>query len=83
MSDEQDALARVRKNSMVDGRGTVEAALLQDGDSAAKNMWENVQAIRREVVQKKTGALKAIDAEYAEKIKEAEAQYALIVSISR
>ncbi len=83
MSDENDALSRVRKNSMIDGRGTVEAALLQDDDSAAKNMWENIQALRREVVQKKTDALKAIDAEYNEKIKEAEAQYALIVSISR
>lgn len=75
-------LKSTRKQAMADGSKVSESALLAE-DSAAKDLFVQIQEMRREIVAKKTAALATIDAEYGEKLKNLESDYSFILTMSR
>ena len=77
-----DYLETARSRSLADDSKVSEAEL-HATNPGIKEGWETLQALRREIAQRKQEASKAIDAEFAERFKEATESYALLLQMTR
>jgi len=80
MNDEYLKQAR-RNGSTADTKHT-EAELIQTREDI-KESWELLEQVRGRIFEAKRIALDEIDAKYKEELKEAEATYALLLSLAR
>ncbi len=78
----QDYLKTVRKSGSTVDSKTTEAELITTREDFAAS-FEELNDIRKQIIQEKIEACAAIDAAHQERLKELEASYALLLSLSR
>jgi hypothetical protein len=80
MSD--DYLKAQREKSLADSSKISEAELHTDNDGI-KDGWQAIQDIRRKIATAKQEAIKKVDAEFKDELKDAEDNYALLITLTR
>lgn len=81
MSD-TDHLKKTQAKSLEDDSKVSEAELHETHPNI-KEGWEDLQALRREIAQKKQAASRAIDDEYRERLNDATSNYAFLLTMTR
>lgn len=77
-----DYLANLREKSLSDQSNVSEAELHASSESI-KEGWQTIQDLKRKIAEAKQEAIKKIDAEYKQELKDAEENYAFLLTLTR
>lgn len=80
MSDEY--LKNTRKSGLNLDSSTTEAELIQTQESIA-DAWNTLMAIKKKIADAKINAMKEIESQYYEELKDAESTYAMLLTMTR
>lgn len=78
----EDYLKQARTNGLASDSAHSEAELIQTRDDI-RDAWEQLSEIRNEVFIEKRRVLDEVDAKFHDAIKDAEANYAMLLSLAR
>lgn len=77
-----DYLKKARASGLNSDSPYTEAELLESREEV-REAWEALMEVRKEMQEAKLKALSEVDAEFAEKLGDAEANYAIMLSLAR
>jgi hypothetical protein len=80
--ENDEYLKNTRKSGLNIEGTTSEAELINTQDSIA-DAWADLMAIKKKIADAKLAALKEIDEQYREELKDAESTYAMLLTVSR
>lgn len=75
-------LKNTRKRGLNIENTTSEAELINTQDSISE-AWADLMAIKKKIADAKLAALKEVEAQYMEELKDAESTYAMLLTVSR
>jgi L-lactate utilization protein LutB len=77
-----DYLANLREKSLGDASNVSEPELHASSESI-KEGWQTIQDLKRKIATAKQEAIKKIDEQFAEELKDAEENYAFLLTLTR